>query len=122
MGILEKQPPHEPGFVRCLLYSVAPVLGLAVAISSILVVPIVLRNPMEDRWHQTLVLLFYLILFRDISAKWLLAFWFVSQFLISPNSGVAWAAHVGGFVFGALVALVLRRRLAPPARRAAWEY
>jgi uncharacterized membrane protein len=52
----------------------------------------------------------------------LLAFWFVTQFFVNPNSGVAWAAHVGGFVFGAVVALLFRRRLAPPVTRAAWEY
>jgi membrane associated rhomboid family serine protease len=45
---------------------------------------------------------------RDIEARWLLGFWFVSQFFVNPNSGVAWAAHVGGFVFGVLVGLVLR--------------
>ena len=40
---------------------------------------------------------------------------FVSQFLIVPDSGVAWAAR-GGFVFSVLVALVLRDRapLGPP--------
>jgi membrane associated rhomboid family serine protease len=37
-------------------------------------------------------------------------FWVALQFLepFNPNSGVAWVAHVGGFVFGVLVALVLR--------------
>lgn len=48
------------------------------------------------------------VLLRDIPAKWLLGFWFILQFFTSPTSGVAWIAHVGGFVFGALVALVLR--------------
>jgi membrane associated rhomboid family serine protease len=46
--------------------------------------------------------IFFFILFRDISAKWLLLFWFFSQFFeaVNPNSGVAWMAHVGGFAFG----------------------
>jgi membrane associated rhomboid family serine protease len=54
--------------------------------------------------------IFFIILFRRIAAKWLLLFWIALQFLepFNPNSGVAWVAHVGGFVFGALVALVLR--------------
>ncbi|MDP9144976.1 MAG: rhomboid family intramembrane serine protease [Actinomycetota bacterium] len=39
-----------------------------------------------------------------------LIFWFVAQFLVS-GGGVAWEAHVGGFVFGAAVALLLRSRL-----------
>jgi membrane associated rhomboid family serine protease len=45
---------------------------------------------------------------RDISAKWFLGFWFFSQFLIGNDSGVAWMAHVGGFVFGAAVGLLVR--------------
>ncbi len=43
-----------------------------------------------------------------IAARWLLGFWFVSQFFVNPAAGVAWMAHVGGFVFGAAVALVVR--------------
>ena len=56
------------------------------------------------------LIFFFFILFRDISAKWLLAIWFVTQFFdaFNPNSGVAWGAHVGGFVFGFLVCLLVR--------------
>lgn len=43
-----------------------------------------------------------------IRAWIVLVFWLASQFFISPNSGVAWLAHVGGFAFGALVALFAR--------------
>ncbi len=39
-----------------------------------------------------------------------LIFWFVAQFAVS-GGGVAWEAHVGGFVFGAAVSLLLRSRL-----------
>jgi membrane associated rhomboid family serine protease len=53
---------------------------------------------------RTLVTIFIV----RIRAKWLLSFWFVLQFFTNPNSGVAWAAHVGGFVFGALVGLLVR--------------
>jgi membrane associated rhomboid family serine protease len=59
-----------------------------------------------------------LIFFVRIRAKWLLLIWFASQFLIVADSGVAWAAHVGGFIFGALVALIVRD--SPRARRLAW--
>jgi membrane associated rhomboid family serine protease len=53
--------------------------------------------------------IFFFIIFRDISAKWLLLFWFATQFLdaVNPNSGVAWGAHVGGFAFGLLVGWIL---------------
>lgn len=61
---------------------------------------------------------FFFIMLVDVRAKWLLGFWFVSQFFTNPNSGVAWAAHVGGFVFGVIVGMIVRanRRV----RRAAW--
>jgi membrane associated rhomboid family serine protease len=47
---------------------------------------------------------------------WLfLGFWFLGQFMLPTGSGVAWMAHVGGFIAGAgLVRLVARRR--PPRR------
>ena len=62
---------------------------------------------------------FIIVLFREIAAKWLLGFWFVSQFFINPNAGVAWAAHVGGFVFGVGVGLLVRSSRA--ARKVAWR-
>ncbi|HEX6236480.1 MAG TPA: rhomboid family intramembrane serine protease [Acidimicrobiales bacterium] len=55
---------------------------------------------------RTAVFMLFIMLV-EIRAKWLLGFWFVLQFFTGPDSGVAWAAHVGGFVFGVLVALVL---------------
>ncbi len=62
---------------------------------------------------------FILILFREISAKWLLGFWFISQFFVNPNAGVAWMAHVGGFVFGVAIGLLIRASGA--ARGIAWR-
>lgn len=44
----------------------------------------------------TLVFLGFFVTMIGVQAKWLLRFWFVSQFFTNPNSGVAWAAHVGG--------------------------
>jgi membrane associated rhomboid family serine protease len=51
--------------------------------------------------------LLFVVLVR-IRAKWLLTVWFVLQFFTAPNSGVAWAAHVGGFLFGAVVGIAVR--------------
>jgi len=48
-----------------------------------------------------------------VRAKWFLGLWFVLQFFTNPAEGVAWVAHVGGFVFGVLVALVLGEGLRP---------
>jgi membrane associated rhomboid family serine protease len=58
----------------------------------------------------------------ELPAYVLLGFWFILQFFTSPNSGVAWIAHVGGFIFGAIVAFLLRSRLRPQPTRPAWFY
>jgi membrane associated rhomboid family serine protease len=49
-----------------------------------------------------------IIILVDVPAKVVLGVWFVTQFFTDPNEGVAWVAHVGGFVFGVLVGLLLR--------------
>jgi membrane associated rhomboid family serine protease len=52
------------------------------------------------------------IIFRVVAipAVAFLGFWFFSQFLFDAE-GVAWEAHVAGFVFGALVAFPFRETL-----------
>lgn len=45
-----------------------------------------------------------------VPAALFLIFWFVAQFGLG-GTGTAWEAHAGGFVFGALVSLILRSRL-----------
>jgi membrane associated rhomboid family serine protease len=93
--------------------STVPVVGASGAIASVMGAYLV--------WFPNVRILtafFYiLIVVREIGAKWLLGFWFVLQFFTSPGSGVAWVAHVGGFLFGALVALLFRGRAAEPAVR-----
>lgn len=50
------------------------------------------------------IIFFGPVLLRKVEAIWLLMIWFATQFLlVSGESDVAWAAHVGGFAFGALV-------------------
>ncbi len=95
--------------------STVPVVGASGAIAAVMGAYLVWWPEARVR---TLVMAFF-IFFVHIRAKWLLGFWFVLQFATSPNSGVAWAAHVGGFVFGVLVALVVRR--SPTAQRAAFR-
>lgn len=84
--------------------SVVPVVGASGAIAAIMGAYLLWypRAPV-----RTVVLLGFPILIT-IQARWLLGIWFVLQFMTDPNSGVAWAAHVGGFVFGALFGLVVR--------------
>ena len=53
--------------------------------------------------------------FVDIPAWVYLGIWFLSQFLIDAGSGVAWMAHVGGFLAGVgLVRLFSRPRKRTP--------
>ncbi len=58
---------------------------------------------------------------RKVTAKWVLGLFVFSQFLIMlAPSNVSWGAHLGGFVFGALVGLAWRssdnkKRTALPA-------
>jgi membrane associated rhomboid family serine protease len=52
--------------------------------------------------------IFFLIAVINLPARVVLGVWFVLQFFTDPNQGVAWVAHVGGFAFGVVVALLLR--------------
>jgi membrane associated rhomboid family serine protease len=85
--------------------STVPMIGASGAIAGVMGAYLVMYPDVKIR---TVFIVFILLLIRDVKAKWLLAFWFLSQFLIGPNSGVAFMAHVGGFVFGALAGLVWR--------------
>jgi membrane associated rhomboid family serine protease len=57
------------------------------------------------------IVFFGFMLLRKVKAFWLLTTWLVLQLLLIPGeSGIAWAAHVGGFAFGVLVGFVWRAR------------
>ncbi|MGA7271029.1 MAG: rhomboid family intramembrane serine protease, partial [Acidimicrobiia bacterium] len=84
--------------------STVPIVGASGAIAAVMGAYLVWFPNAPVR---TAVFVFFIFLV-DIRAKWLLAFWFVSQFFTDPNSGIAWAAHVGGFVFGVVVGLAIR--------------
>jgi membrane associated rhomboid family serine protease len=68
----------------------------------------------------TLVPIFFFLQVAEIRALWVLGFWFVLQAfqgiggLGGDVGGVAWFAHIGGFVFGAVVALLFYRRRREP--------
>jgi membrane associated rhomboid family serine protease len=62
------------------------------------------------------IIFFGPVLLRKVRASWLLVLWFAQQFLFT-GTGIAYAAHIGGFAFGALVGLYLRWRDAPRRRR-----
>jgi len=81
-----------------------PVVGASGAIAAVMGAYLVW---FPDARVRTLIF-FFLILFIQVRARWLLAFWFVLQFFTNPDDGVAWMAHVGGFAFGVLVGLLVR--------------
>jgi membrane associated rhomboid family serine protease len=98
--------------------STIPVVGASGAVAGVMGAYLVWFPNIRIR---TLIFFFF-ITFIQVRAKWLLAFWFLSQFFdaFNPNSGVAWMAHVGGFVFGIAIGLVVRA--SSPVRHAAWTH
>jgi membrane associated rhomboid family serine protease len=99
-----------------------PVVGASGAIAATLGAYLVL---FPGARITSLVFLGFFYQLIDVPAVIVLAFWFVLQLIDAITSlgvtdvtgGVAVFAHVGGFVFGVLVALVVRRLATPPARQ-----
>jgi membrane associated rhomboid family serine protease len=80
--------------------STVPLIGASGAIAGIMGAYFV--------WFPNARVLSWVFVFPlRIQARWLLLYWFASQFFLNPNEGVAWSAHVGGFVVGVLVALLI---------------
>jgi len=95
--------------------STVPVVGASGAIAAVMGAYLVWYPNARIR---TLVMALF-IFFTEVRAKWLLTFWFVLQFFTGNASGVAWVAHVAGFVFGVVAGLLIgpgrarARRLQP---------
>ena len=102
--------------------STVPLIGASGAIAAVMGAYIV----WFPRARILTYLAFLLIVVIEVPAWVLLGFWFGSQFFTQDGSGVAWMAHVGGFVFGVVGALFVRntpwwsRRTAPRALRYEW--
>jgi membrane associated rhomboid family serine protease len=102
--------------------SEVPMIGASGAISGVLGAYLILYP--HARVH--VLIPFGILFFHTIRAGWLLGFWFLFQLLSGVLSGageggVAWWAHVGGFVAGMALILVMRDRkrklwLGPPTR------
>ena len=91
-----------------------PNLGASGAVAGVLGAYIVL---FPGRQVRTLVILGIFITITRVSAVLLLGFWIVTQFLsgfsslggkMAESGGVAYWAHIGGFLFGVVVGLALR--------------
>jgi membrane associated rhomboid family serine protease len=95
--------------------STVPIIGASGAIAATLGAYLVLFPRARVTTAIFLVFFYQLI---DIPAVFVLAFWFVLQLLdglgsLGPSAstgagGVAFFAHIGGFAFGAVVALLVR--------------
>jgi membrane associated rhomboid family serine protease len=98
-----------------------PSVGASGAVAAVMGAYIVLFPRARVR---TLVIFFFITVI-EMSAFAVLALWFVYQFIIAAQelageiNEVAWMAHVGGFVFGAIAIFILGGR--PHRRQSAWQ-
>ena len=82
-------------------HSTVPLVGASGAIAGVMGAYLI--------WYPSAPILTFIFFFLvEIPASVWLVIWFVLQFFTSPTSGVAYMAHIGGFVFGLLLALSLR--------------
>lgn len=83
--------------------STDPLIGASGAIAAVLGAYLVL-------YPSRLVMSVVFVTLIPVPAALFLGLWFLGQFAVT-DPGVAWQAHVGGFVVGAVVAYTLRRPL-----------
>ncbi|MFQ5948370.1 MAG: rhomboid family intramembrane serine protease, partial [Acidimicrobiia bacterium] len=101
------------GFVALNQDATIPLVGASGAIAGVMGAYLVLFPR-----HLVMTLIFFRIV--AIPAMVFLGIWFALQFaLVGQESGIAWEAHVAGFLFGVLITLpfrsVLLRRVASPS-------
>jgi len=103
--------------------STAPMIGASGAIAGVMGAYLVLFP-----WARilTVVPIFFFIQFIEIPAIVILGLWFLIQFFsglmdLSSLGGVAWFAHLGGFLAGALLIFPLKRRGVVPGLVAWWR-
>ena len=88
----------------------APLIGASGATAGIIVAYLML-HPHVKIW----ILALGRIPLR-LSARWVLGAWIVLQVynvVVDQDSNVAWSAHIGGLITGAILVLFLRRRGVP---------
>jgi membrane associated rhomboid family serine protease len=105
--------------------STGPTLGASGAIAAVLG-GYILLNPRAR--VLSLIFIVFFVTIVEVPAVFLLGFWFLEQLLlgvgglagaggIGSSEGVAYFAHIGGFLFGLLVirAIAMRNRPEPPS-------
>ncbi|RKX27025.1 MAG: rhomboid family intramembrane serine protease [Candidatus Zixiibacteriota bacterium] len=88
--------------------SEVPLVGASGAVAGVMGAYMVLH----PKARITVLIVYFLIMVRQFPAKVVLGLWFVYQVLMSvvgssTGGGVAWMAHVGGFVFGYVLLKIL---------------
>ena len=100
--------------------STAPMVGASGAIAGVLGGYLLLFPRARIRCLWILIIFITTI---TLPAWLLLGLWFLSQFFVPMGSGVAWMAHVGGFLAGlGLVRLFVKSRPIRPRRIAPGTY
>ena len=87
--------------------SAIPMVGASGAVSGILGGYLVL---FPFARVKTILVLVIFIKVVDIPAVFLLSAWFIMQILFSYSEGVAWYAHIGGFIFGLVTVRLFHRK------------
>jgi membrane associated rhomboid family serine protease len=98
----------------------APMVGASGAIAGVLAAYMVLFPRARV---LTLVVIFVFIRLIPLPAGWFIGIWFAGQLLsvlLGANTGVAFFAHIGGFVAGFVLVRLLGRRGGWRTRRAVW--
>jgi membrane associated rhomboid family serine protease len=93
--------------------SVVPMIGASGAVSGILGAYLLL---FPHARIKTLIFIFIFIKVVELPAVVLLTIWFFIQLLFSQGEGVAWYAHIGGFIFG-LITIKIFAMKSPAKRR-----
>jgi membrane associated rhomboid family serine protease len=96
------------------LGSTIPVIGASGAIAGVMGAYLVF---FPRATVLTIIPLFIFIQFVHLPAFVVLLGWFFLQFFTAPETGVAVMAHIGGFVAGAALALLIKPFLRLPVRR-----
>jgi len=91
-----------------------PMIGASGAVSGVLGAYLLLFPRARVK---TVLFIFIFIKVVEIPAILLLTIWFLIQLLYSSGEGVAWYAHIGGFIFGLLSIKLFRPAARPAVRR-----
>ena len=102
--------------------SVIPVVGASGAISGILGAYLILYPRAKVR----LLVFIGIVTILRVRASLVLIFWFIYQFLSVLKSsgeggGVAWWAHIGGFIAGILIIFLLGKKKVVQREKGPWE-